>query len=84
MFGFMSWLACGVIVGMLVNILIAGYDKGILLLTVGVGAAGAVTGGVAASAFGFGNLATVSLYAVAFAVVGSVLMLLAYTRFVES
>lgn len=83
MLGFISWIACGIIAGMIMSKLISGYDKGILLLTIFVGIAGAAVGGVAASFLGYGDLATFSLYAVLFAVSGSVLTLFGFSRFVE-
>ncbi len=84
MIGIVSWLICGVIAGMIVSKLISGSDKGIFLLTVGVGIAGAIAGGVIASFFGYGDIRTFSSYALIFATVGTVVTLFGYSRFVES
>ena len=84
MLGIVTWLGCGVIAGMFVNKLISGYDKGILLLTIAVGVGGAIAGGVLASFFGYGNIATFSAYALIFAAVGAAATLFGYSRFVES
>jgi uncharacterized membrane protein YeaQ/YmgE (transglycosylase-associated protein family) len=84
MLGFVSWLACGVIAGLFVNKLVSGSDKGIAFLTISVGIAGAMVGGVGASFFGYGDLATFSLYAVLMAAIGSVLTLFGFSRFVEN
>lgn len=83
MAGIATWLGCGVIAGMFASKLISGYDKGILLLTLGVGAGGAIAGGVLASYFGYGNIATFSTYALIFAAVGAALTLTIYSRFIE-
>jgi len=83
MIGIVSWLVCGVIAGMIVSKLISGFDKGILLLTLGVGVGGAMAGGVIASFCGYGNIATYSNFAVIFATVGAALLLWGYSRFVE-
>lgn len=83
MLGFVSWLACGLIAGMIVNKLISGFDKGIVFITLCVGVAGAMAGGVGASFFGYGDLATFSMYAVVCAVIGSVVTLASFSRFVE-
>jgi uncharacterized membrane protein YeaQ/YmgE (transglycosylase-associated protein family) len=82
MIGVLSWLACGVAVGFFVNHLIAGYDKGLVLLTLGVGIGGAVVGGFIASLFHFGNSATFSIYSLPFALIGAAATLVGYRRMI--
>ncbi len=76
----MTWIGCGVVLGFIVDQLISGYDKGLVLLTLGVGIAGAIGGGFVAQLFGHGDSATFSFYAVLFAVLGAVLCLFSYRR----
>jgi uncharacterized membrane protein YeaQ/YmgE (transglycosylase-associated protein family) len=83
MIGIMTWIACGVILGFIVNQLISGYDKGLVLLTLSVGIAGAIGGGFVAQVFGHGNSATFSFLAVLFAVCGAALCLFGYRRLIK-
>jgi uncharacterized membrane protein YeaQ/YmgE (transglycosylase-associated protein family) len=83
MFGIMTWIACGVVLGFIVNQMIAGYDKGLVLLTLGIGIAGAVGGGFLAQFFGYGDSATFSFFAVLFALFGATLFLFSYRRIIK-
>ena len=83
MLGTLSWLACGIAAGFFVNQLVSGYDKGIVLLTLGVGVAGAMVGGFVASLFHFGDSATLSFYALLFALVCASIALVSYRRILK-
>jgi uncharacterized membrane protein YeaQ/YmgE (transglycosylase-associated protein family) len=83
MLGTFSWLVCGIAVGFFVNHLVSGYDKGIVLLTLGVGIGGAVVGGTVASLCHLGDSATFSIYAVLFALVGASAALVSYRRILK-
>jgi uncharacterized membrane protein YeaQ/YmgE (transglycosylase-associated protein family) len=83
MIGIATWMGCGVVLGFIVNQLISGYDKGLVLLTLGVGIAGAIGGGFVAQLFGHGDIATFSFYAVLFAVLGATLCLFSYRRVIK-
>ena len=83
MIGIMTWIGCGVVLGFIMNHLISAYDKGLVLLTLGVGVAGAIGGGFAAELFGYGNIATFSFYAALFAVFGAALFLFSYRRIIK-
>ncbi len=48
MSGIVSWIVCGVVAGYIMNVLIAGRDKGLVVLTLSVGVAGAIIGGFVA------------------------------------
>ncbi len=80
MSGMISWIVCGAVAGYIVSYLISGRDKGLVLLTVGVGVAGAVVGGFVAQVCGQGTSTTFSFYAVLFAIIGATLCLLSYRR----
>jgi uncharacterized membrane protein YeaQ/YmgE (transglycosylase-associated protein family) len=82
MIGILSWLACGIAAGFFVSRLVSGYDKGIVLLTLAVGVAGAVAGGFIASLMSFGDSATFSFYALIFAAIGATLTLVSYRRMI--
>jgi uncharacterized membrane protein YeaQ/YmgE (transglycosylase-associated protein family) len=80
MIGAFSWISCGVVAGFFVNHIIAGYDKGLLLLTLCVGAGGAIAGGLIASLFNLGDRSTFSIFALLFAFVGAAVSLVGYRR----
>jgi uncharacterized membrane protein YeaQ/YmgE (transglycosylase-associated protein family) len=84
MIGILSWLACGLVAGFFVSHLISASEKGIVLLTLGVGMGGAVFGGFVASTFRYGNAATFSIYALIFATVGASLTLFGYRRLIKA
>ncbi|HEV3302629.1 MAG TPA: hypothetical protein VG055_23440 [Planctomycetaceae bacterium] len=83
MLGTLSWLTCGIAAGFFVNQLVSGYDKGIVLLTLGVGVAGAMVGGFGASLFHLGDSATFSFYAVLSALVCASIALVSYRRILK-
>ena len=82
MIGVISWLACGLIVGYFVSRLISAQNKGLFFLTLSVGCAGAIVGGMCAQIVAVGSSATFSFYAVIFALVGAALALFGYRRVV--
>jgi len=84
MVGILTWLGCGVIAGLLVSRLISGHDKGLVLLTIGVGVAGALVGGFGAAMFGYGTSATFNVYGVLFAALGASVALLGYRRAIDA
>jgi uncharacterized membrane protein YeaQ/YmgE (transglycosylase-associated protein family) len=83
MIGIMTWIGCGVVLGFIMNQMISGSDKGLALLTLTVGIAGAVGGGFVAQCFGYGNSATFSFFAVLFALFGATLFLFSYRRLIN-
>lgn len=84
MLGLLTWIGCGIAVGYIVNHLISGYDKGLVLLTLSVGIAGAILGGYIAQFLGHGNSATFSFYAMVFALCGASLFLFTYRRVIQT
>jgi uncharacterized membrane protein YeaQ/YmgE (transglycosylase-associated protein family) len=68
--------------GYIMSHLISGSDKGIVLLTLGVGAAGGIAGGCIAQLLGQGTSATFSIYAVVLALIGASISLLTYRRLI--
>jgi uncharacterized membrane protein YeaQ/YmgE (transglycosylase-associated protein family) len=82
MAGIMTWIVCGVVAGYFMSLAIDGREKGLLLLTVTVGVAGAIVGGFVAQVCGQGTSATFSIYAALFAIVGASLSLVSYKRLI--
>jgi uncharacterized membrane protein YeaQ/YmgE (transglycosylase-associated protein family) len=80
MIGVISWLVCGLVVGYFVSRLISAQDKGLFFLTLSVGCAGGIAGGMCAQIVAVGSSATFSFYGVIFAFVGAALASLAYRR----
>jgi uncharacterized membrane protein YeaQ/YmgE (transglycosylase-associated protein family) len=82
MAGIMTWIVCGMVAGYIMSLAISGREKGLLLLTLIVGIAGAVVGGFVAQMCGQGTSASFSLFAVPFAAVGAALSLVTYRRLI--
>ncbi len=80
MIGVISWLACGLVVGYLVGESISSRDKGLFALTLSVGCAGGLFGGLCGQIAAFGNGTTFSYYGLIFAAVGAGLALFGYRR----
>jgi uncharacterized membrane protein YeaQ/YmgE (transglycosylase-associated protein family) len=82
MAGIVAWIVCGVVAGYIMSYLISGAEKGLVVLTLTVGVAGAIGGGYVAQLFGHGTSASFSFYAVLFAVAGASLCLVTYRRLI--
>jgi uncharacterized membrane protein YeaQ/YmgE (transglycosylase-associated protein family) len=80
MAGMVSWIVCGALAGYIMSYLTSARDKGLVLLTLGVGVAGGVCGGFVAQVCGQGTSAIFSFYAVLFAIIGAAVSLLTYRR----
>ena len=73
-----AWIVLGLFVGVIAKGLMPGPDPGGLVITVLLGIAGALTGGWVGSVLGLGSFRGFDLMSLALAVLGSVLLLLAY------
>jgi uncharacterized membrane protein YeaQ/YmgE (transglycosylase-associated protein family) len=80
--GVISWLACGLVVGSFVSQSICARDKGLFALTLSVGCAGGLFGGLCGQIAAIGNGTTFSFYGVIFAAVGAALALFTYRRLI--
>lgn len=76
--GFLSWIALGLIAGILAKMLMPGRDPGGFILTILIGVAGAMLGGFIAAGLGWGDVTGVNLHSILVAIGGSVLVLLIY------
>jgi uncharacterized membrane protein YeaQ/YmgE (transglycosylase-associated protein family) len=78
--GILSWIVLGLIVGALAKWIMPGPDPGGVVVTSGIGIAGALVGGFIGSALGLGSVTGFNLGSVAVAVLGSLLLLFVYRR----
>lgn len=82
MLGAISWVVCGLLVGYFFGEWISAKDKGLLALTLSVGCAGGLVGGLCGQIAVLGNGTTFSFYGLIFAAIGAVLALFGYRRLV--
>ncbi len=78
--GILSWIILGLVVGAVAKLVMPGKDPGGLLVTTGLGIAGAVVGGFLGSMVGLGPVTGFNLGSLAIAVAGAVLLLFLYRR----
>lgn len=77
--GLLSWLICGLLLGLLKRLLIPGRPGG-MMATLTLSMIGALIGGYIAAYFELGSLATLHAGALGIAIVGAVVMLLVAAR----
>jgi uncharacterized membrane protein YeaQ/YmgE (transglycosylase-associated protein family) len=80
--GVISWLACGLLVGYFVSQSISARDKGLFAMTLSVGCAGGLFGGLCGQIAAIGNGTTFSFYGLIFAAIGAALALFTYRRLI--
>ncbi len=73
-----AWAVFGLIAGALAKFLMPGKDGGGCLVTVGLGIAGAVVGGLVGTRLGFGSVSGFNIRSFGLAVAGALVVLLAY------
>ena len=78
--GIVSWLVLGLIVGALAKWIMPGKDPGGILVTIGIGIAGAFVGGLLASALGLGTVTGFNLGSLAIATAGALALLFGYRK----
>ena len=75
--GILSWIVLGLVAGVIAKLIMPGKDPGGIIITILIGIAGAVVGGIA-SALGFGGVTGFNLGSVVIAVIGAFILLLIY------
>ena len=80
--GVLSWIAMGLIVGLLAKLVMPGKDPGGIIITILLGIAGAFFGGFIGSLLGFGEVTGFNMESLLLAVGGAVILLILY-RFVK-
>ena len=73
--GILSWIALGLVVGILAKWLMPGPDPGGLVMTTLLGIAGAFVGGWLGTQLGFGSVTGFDVRSLVIAVIGAVLLL---------
>ena len=81
--GILSWIVLGLVVGLIAKWIHPGKDPGGLLVTMGIGIAGAFLGGWLSSVLGIGpgGVTGFDLVSLISAMIGAVVLLFAYRRF---
>jgi uncharacterized membrane protein YeaQ/YmgE (transglycosylase-associated protein family) len=76
--GILSWIAMGLIVGLLAKFIMPGKDPGGLIITILIGIAGAFVGGFIGSRLGLGSVTGFDIKSILVAVGGAVILLILY------
>jgi uncharacterized membrane protein YeaQ/YmgE (transglycosylase-associated protein family) len=75
--GILSWIALGLVVGVLAKVIMPGKDPGGLVMTTILGVVGAVVGGWISTRLGLGAVSGFNLPSLAIATAGALLLLFA-------
>lgn len=78
--GILSWIILGLVVGVVARWIHPGNDPGGLLVTIGIGIAGAFVGGFLSSLLGLGTVTGLNPGSLLIATGGAVLLLFGYRR----
>ena len=81
--GILSWVILGLIVGVIAKFIMPGKDPGGILVTIGLGVAGAFIGGYVGSALGIGDVAGFDVRSLVIAVGGSIFLLMIHRLFLK-
>jgi uncharacterized membrane protein YeaQ/YmgE (transglycosylase-associated protein family) len=76
--GILAWIVLGLIAGVVAKLIMPGRDPGGIIVTILLGIAGALVGGFIASRIGFGTVTGIDLRSVVIAVLGAIILLIAY------
>ena len=78
--GIISWIAFGLIAGILAKVLMPGKDPGGFIITILIGIAGATVGGFISTSLGYGDISGFDLRSFGIAIGGALLLLFAYRK----
>ena len=76
--GILSWIAMGLIVGVLAKLIMPGKDPGGIIITILIGIAGAFLGGYIGSFLGVGTVTGFNIISLLLAIGGALLLLILY------
>jgi uncharacterized membrane protein YeaQ/YmgE (transglycosylase-associated protein family) len=76
--GILSWIALGLIVGILAKTIMPGKDPGGMIVTIAIGIAGAFVGGFLGLSLGLGDVTGFNLGSILLAIGGAVLLLILF------
>jgi uncharacterized membrane protein YeaQ/YmgE (transglycosylase-associated protein family) len=80
--GILSWIAMGLVVGLLAKFVMPGKDPGGIIITILLGIAGAFVGGYLGTFLGLGTVTGFNIASLLIATGGAVLILILY-RFIK-
>jgi len=75
MMGILSWVAFGLLAGIIARCIMPGKEHMGIFMTIILGIIGALIGGVVSTALGFGKVDGFNIYSIAIATVGSIIVL---------
>jgi len=78
--GILTWLLLGLVVGALAKWIMPGDDPGGIVITIGIGIAGAMIGGFIATTLGLGTVSGFNVGSLAIATGGALLLLFGYRK----
>ena len=78
--GIVSWVVLGLLVGAVAKWIMPGPDPGGILVTIGIGIAGAFVGGLIGTQLGLGSVTGFNLGSLVLAIAGALLLLWGYRR----
>lgn len=78
--GIITWIVLGLIAGALAKYIMPGRDPGGIIVTILIGIAGAVVGGMIGTQLGFGSVTGFNIRSIVIALGGSILLLIVYRQ----
>jgi uncharacterized membrane protein YeaQ/YmgE (transglycosylase-associated protein family) len=76
--GILSWILLGLVAGALAKFIMPGKDPGGFFVTILIGIAGAITGGLVGRLFGLGAIESFDLGGIFIATIGALILLILY------
>lgn len=76
--GILSWIVFGLIAGVVAKLIMPGRDPGGIIVTILLGIAGAVAGGMIGTSLGYGGMSGFDIRSLLIAIGGAMLLLLGY------
>ncbi len=76
--GIIVWIIFGLIAGAIAKFIMPGDDPGGIIVTILIGIAGAILGGLISTLLGFGSVSGFNLSSLIIAVIGALVLLIGY------
>lgn len=76
--GILTWIILGLVAGVLAKLIMPGRDPGGIIITIVLGIAGALIGGVISTSLGYGSVTGFDFRSVVIAVLGAIVLLILY------
>ncbi|MEX2492206.1 MAG: GlsB/YeaQ/YmgE family stress response membrane protein [Nitrospirales bacterium] len=78
--GIISWIVFGLIAGILAKLIMPGKDPGGMIVTILIGIAGAMVGGLISTSLGYGDISGFDLRSLGLAIGGALVLLFGYRQ----